>query len=139
MPNINHQDIADPNIHEPKGAASAAADAIYVADGAGSGTWKKRIFEQTAALTPAAINQGSSSTQAFTVAGVAATDLLMFMSLPGATTGFALPNDSAGNSCVVTRWYVSAVNTITIVYSNGDVDAAHTPTAGTYTFIFFRP
>ena len=28
-------------MHEPKGIASASADEVYVADGAGSGTWKK--------------------------------------------------------------------------------------------------
>jgi hypothetical protein len=34
-----HKDITDPQIHEPKGVASAAAGQIYVADGAGSGSW----------------------------------------------------------------------------------------------------
>lgn len=37
---IEHVDIADPDIHEPKGVASATAGDIYVADGAGSGAWK---------------------------------------------------------------------------------------------------
>lgn len=34
-----HSVITDPNIHEPKGVASAAAGRVYVADGAGSGSW----------------------------------------------------------------------------------------------------
>lgn len=38
---IQHEDIADPYIHEPKGVAAASADTVYVADGAGSGTWEK--------------------------------------------------------------------------------------------------
>lgn len=38
---IQHEDIADPFIHEPKGVAAASADTVYVADGAGSGTWEK--------------------------------------------------------------------------------------------------
>lgn len=37
---IEHKDIADPDIHEPKGASAASANRVYVADGAGSGTWK---------------------------------------------------------------------------------------------------
>lgn len=36
-----HKDIVDPNIHEPKGVAAASADTVYVATGAGSGTWQK--------------------------------------------------------------------------------------------------
>lgn len=38
---IQHEDITDPFVHEPKGAAAAVADTVYVADGAGSGTWEK--------------------------------------------------------------------------------------------------
>jgi hypothetical protein len=34
-----HSTIADPDIHEPKGAASATSNQVYVADGGGSGTW----------------------------------------------------------------------------------------------------
>ena len=38
---IQHSLITDPNIHEPKGASTAASGASYIANGAGSGTWKK--------------------------------------------------------------------------------------------------
>ena len=31
--------ITDPNLPEPKGAAAAAANAVYIADGLGSGSW----------------------------------------------------------------------------------------------------
>lgn len=37
----NHQDITDPFIHEPKGASTASANEVFVADGAGSGDWEK--------------------------------------------------------------------------------------------------
>ncbi len=36
-----HKDITDPNIHEPKGVAAAAAKTAYIATGSGSGTWAK--------------------------------------------------------------------------------------------------
>lgn len=36
---IEHSAIADPHIHEPKGAAGAVSGAVYVANGSGSGTW----------------------------------------------------------------------------------------------------
>jgi hypothetical protein len=38
---IEHKDITDPNIHEPKGVITAAAEKVYVSNGAGSGTWAK--------------------------------------------------------------------------------------------------
>jgi hypothetical protein len=34
-----HKLITDPNIHEPKGVASAGAGQVYIADGAGGGAW----------------------------------------------------------------------------------------------------
>lgn len=38
---VAHNTITDPNIHEPKGVASAAVNTHYAANGAGSGTWQK--------------------------------------------------------------------------------------------------
>tara|TARA_R110000851_G_scaffold258264_1_gene410699 strand:- start:13707 stop:14312 length:606 start_codon:yes stop_codon:yes gene_type:complete len=35
-----HNTLTGAELHEPKGAASAAVNKIYVSDGAGSGTWK---------------------------------------------------------------------------------------------------
>lgn len=35
-----HVDITDPELHEPKGASTASVGMVYVANGAGSGTWK---------------------------------------------------------------------------------------------------
>jgi hypothetical protein len=37
---IQHNLITDPDIHEPKGAAAAAAGKVYISDGAGSGSWQ---------------------------------------------------------------------------------------------------
>lgn len=34
-----HKDLTGANLHEPKGAASASAGQVYVADGSGSGAW----------------------------------------------------------------------------------------------------
>lgn len=39
---IEHRLITDPQIHEPKGASTAAPNTIYVADGLGSGSWQPR-------------------------------------------------------------------------------------------------
>ena len=39
MADIFHSVIPDAYLHEPKGVASAAANTVYLADGAGSGAW----------------------------------------------------------------------------------------------------
>ena len=36
---LEHSAVTDPNIHEPKGVASASAKKSYLADGLGSGSW----------------------------------------------------------------------------------------------------
>lgn len=38
---IEHKDIVDPNIHEPKGINTAASNTFYRANGVGAGTWAK--------------------------------------------------------------------------------------------------
>lgn len=57
MANLEHKDIPDADLHEPKGVASAAVEQVYVADGAGSGAWQAQetaeLFEQTADQTVA--------------------------------------------------------------------------------------
>lgn len=41
MANAPHSTLSGSDLHEPKGAASASADTVYVADGSGSGAWAK--------------------------------------------------------------------------------------------------
>lgn len=36
---VDHDTLTDPELHEPKGTASAAANAVFIADGAGSGAF----------------------------------------------------------------------------------------------------
>lgn len=36
-----HKDLTGSELHEPKGVASASANTAYIANGSGSGTWKK--------------------------------------------------------------------------------------------------
>jgi hypothetical protein len=39
MANVQHSTLTDPNIHEPKGVASATANRVYMSNGSGSGSW----------------------------------------------------------------------------------------------------
>lgn len=43
MADIQHKDIVDPNIHEPKGCAYASEGSVYIANGSGSGNWQELI------------------------------------------------------------------------------------------------
>lgn len=44
---IEHKNILDPNIHEPKGISTATVNQIYSANGAGSGIWKELPYSDT--------------------------------------------------------------------------------------------
>lgn len=39
MANVQHSSLTDPNLHEPKGIASATANKVYMSNGSGSGSW----------------------------------------------------------------------------------------------------
>jgi len=39
MPDVLHSTLSTTELHEPKGADSATANQVYIADGSGSGTW----------------------------------------------------------------------------------------------------
>lgn len=41
MANVEHSQLPDELLHEPKGASTATAGTVYVADGNGSGSFQK--------------------------------------------------------------------------------------------------
>lgn len=47
----DHAALTDPFLHEPKGVAAAAEGLVYVADGAGSGEWKRPEYETSFQFT----------------------------------------------------------------------------------------
>ena len=47
MATIEHSTLTTGELHEPKGVATAATNSIYVANGAGSGTWTPTPFAST--------------------------------------------------------------------------------------------
>ncbi len=38
---VEHRNIPESGLHEPKGVSTAASDRVYISDGAGSGAWSK--------------------------------------------------------------------------------------------------
>ena len=42
MANVEHKDLPNTELHEPKGVSGADAGAVYISDGAASGSWQDR-------------------------------------------------------------------------------------------------
>lgn len=59
MANIEHANIADADLHEPKGVAGATSSTTYHADGAGSGTWKFSEYVLTTVIDDVSAAQSS--------------------------------------------------------------------------------
>lgn len=128
MANIQHNTLTDPNLHEPKGVSTASVDAVYVATGAGTGSWKQRFRKLTATLSPALVAPNTTAEQTFTVSGVAlATDECISVVKPTAQAGLG-----------IVGWRVTADNTVAITFSN-NTGVNITPTAAqTYSFFIWR-
>ena len=128
MADIEHSDIADPNIHEPKGVATADADSVYQADGTGSGDWKLPIKKYSITISPAQVAANTTAEQTFTCTGlVLSTDTVIGVSKPTAQAGLG-----------IVGWRVSADNTVAITFSN-NTGSGITPTASqSYTVFAHR-
>ena len=55
--NVQHKDLPDAELHEPKGVAAASANEVYVADGAASGAWSKITADS---LDATGLNKGAT-------------------------------------------------------------------------------
>lgn len=63
---IEHSELPDNLLHEPKGASTAAAGTVYIADGAGSGSFKK-LPTTSLNISPVSIQDITPSTIESTV------------------------------------------------------------------------
>lgn len=128
MANVQHKDLPNADLHETKGISSATAESILVADGAGSGTWKRRLYKYEVSITPSSVSANTSAEQTFTVTGlVASTDFIIGVEAPSGPT--------AGTG--MTGFRVSADNTAAITFMNTTAGGL-TPPAGVYAFIIWR-
>lgn len=127
MANVQHATLPEAELHEPKGVSTAAADSFYVADGAGSGAWKRRVYKYSAALTPVAVATVTCAEQSFTVTGVvASTDYILNVEGPAPTAGTG-----------IVGFRITADNTVGINFVN-PTGGNLTPAAGTYVFTIWR-
>lgn len=74
-----HKDLTDPQLHEPKGASTATSGTVYVADGAGSGSFQAYPSASTStrgivfqAATDADITDSTGGTASSTLSSITA-------------------------------------------------------------------
>lgn len=123
-----HKDITEADLHETKGASTAASGTYLVADGVGSAQWKVKLTKYTVTISPTIVNANTTSEQTFTVSGiVAATDNIIAVTKPTHQAGLSIGN-----------YRVTADNTIAIQFIN-NTGAGITPTASeTYIVTAYR-
>jgi hypothetical protein len=113
MADVQHASLTDPYLHEPKGAASANAGEVYVADGAGSGDWSARQYTVNALIADV-----SSSETVYVPIPYSGTVVKVVSVLEGAIT-------VADATVIVSNSSAASMGTLTIAYTSsaaGDVD-----------------
>ena len=117
---IEHVLIEDPDIHEPKGVATAPLGSFYVADGTGSGDWRYTSYFLTLDITDI-----TAVADYYIVSPFAGTIVKIYSVIDGTIA-------SANKTLTASIDGVAVTNgAITIAYSGsaaGDVDSC-TPTA----------
>lgn len=117
---VEHVNITDPDIHEPKGVAAASIGKVYVSDGAGSGDWSYQVDYITSEITDV-----STAASHWVVVPYAGTIIKIYSVISG-----AIATADAGISFEIGGTPITNGG-ITIAYSGsaaGDVDSS-TPTA----------
>lgn len=60
MATIEHKNLPNAQLHEPKGVSAASVDTTYVANGSGSGTWKAAPYTYALTVQLADLSTASS-------------------------------------------------------------------------------
>lgn len=114
MPTIEHSSLTSTDLHEPKGISSATANQVYVANGAGSGSWTSLPM-----VLSATIADVSTAETIYIPIPYAGTVKRITTTLEGAIT-VADATITAKNSSAL------SMGTITVAYTGsaaGDVDS----------------
>ena len=112
-----HSTLTGSNLHEPKGAASATSGQVYVADGAGSGTWTD-VTSAQGYVVSAVIADVSTAETVYVPIPYSGTVAKVTTALEGAIA-------TADDTITVTNVGVGSMGTITITQSGsaaGDID-----------------
>jgi hypothetical protein len=69
LANIQHKNIVNADLHEPKDISTAVVNTVYVANGAGTGTWKQAPYHYTLQTNLPDVSAPSSTYLVATTAG----------------------------------------------------------------------
>lgn len=119
MPTIEHSALTSTDLHEPKGISSATADQVYMANGAGSGSWTSLPTVLLPMVLSATIADVSTAETVYIPIPYAGTVKRITTTLEGAIT-VADATITAKNSSAL------SMGTITVAYTGsaaGDVDS----------------
>ena len=124
----SHASLTGADLHEPKGAAAATANKVYVSDGAASGSWKSgAVGAVTGSLVD--VSSGSADGLTYIVLPYACTVTKVSTVLHNAIT-------AADNTLTVTNHAGSSMGTITVAFSGsaaGDIDTLTPSSNNTFT------
>ena len=121
---VAHASLTGADLHEPKGVAAAASGTVYIANGAGSGTWTALNNANKVYIT-ARLEDVSTAKSVFVVPGIAGTISKIYSVIDG-----ALGTADCGLSFEIGGVAITSGG-ITIAFSGsaaGDVDSS-TPSA----------
>ena len=135
---VAHSTLTGAELHEPKGAAAASANTVYVADGAASGAWAKidadnidtsAIFNTNKFILTARIDDVSTADSIYVPIPVACTVNTVYTALGGAIT-------SADATVTCRNNADTSMGTITVANAGsaaGDVDSLTPASNNTFT------
>jgi len=135
---VAHASLTGAELHEPKGAASASADTVYVANGSGSGAWSKidsgnidtsSIFTTNKITFAAWFPDISTASSVYIPIPVACTINTVYTCLQAAIT-------TANATLTVRNNSDTSMGTITVTQSGsaaGDVDSVTPASNNTFT------
>ena len=121
---VAHNTLTDPELHEPKGASTAASGSVYISNGAGSGAWTSISSYKPTLGTAVATTSGPG----FDFTGIPSTAVKVTISFGGTSlTGSDDQMIQLGTSGgIVSAGYVSSSGTIDF----GGAVAGHTRSDG---------
>jgi len=133
----SHASLTGANLHEPKGADSASANTVYVANGSGSGTWQKvgansigsDIYNSNKIWLTAVLADVSTASSVYIPVPRACT-------LSKVTSIISNTITSANSTITVTKVGGGVAGTMTIAYSGsaeGDIDELTPASNNTFT------
>lgn len=118
-----HKNIVDADRHEPKGATAAAANTVYISNGAGSGSWLPVVAGNSAEMF---INNGATAT---TIPAAADATLSTDTDYRKLTAGWALYSQTGVISFATDKLIVSRNGDYT-VYFNASIVGGNASVTG---------